>query len=67
MKRRIVDAHLMRNDSNLLVRSNGTIEVVQRLQLGALVLENVALNPPWQGLGELVLGVNPRGHGEDVI
>ena len=29
--RSIVDAYLVRNNSNLLVSSNGTIEVVQRL------------------------------------
>lgn len=59
--------YLVRNNSNLLVSSNGTIEMVQRLQYGALLHEDVTLEPPWQGLGELVLDMYPRGHGEDVI
>ena len=59
--------HLVCNDSNLLISSNGTVEVVQRLQFGVLVPEYVTLDPPWQGFGELVLGVDPRGHSEDVI
>ena len=59
--------YLVRRNSNLLVGGNGTIEMVQRLQYGALLEEDVTLEPPWQGLGELVFSVYPGGHGEDVI
>ena len=67
MHRIDVKRNLVRNDSNLLVSCNSAIEVVQGLQFGALVHENVALEPPWQSLGDLVPGVDPRGHGENVV
>ena len=58
---------LVRSNGNLLISSNGTVKVVQRLQSRTLLEQHVALDPPWQGFGELVLSVNPRRYSKDVI
>ena len=44
-----------------------TIELVQRLQPGSLLEHHVALEPVRQRLGELIIHVRARRHGEDVI
>lgn len=41
--------------------------LVQRLERGALLEEDVTLDPPRRGLSELVLGELAGGHGEDVV
>ena len=53
--------------SHLLVSSHCTIEVVERLQLGILSEEHVALEPPGQCFGKLVLGVHTSGYSKDVV
>lgn len=45
----------------------GVLFLVQRSERGALLEEDVALDPPWRGLGELVLGELAGGHSEDVV
>lgn len=41
----------------LFVRVPPRIEVVQWFEAHVLVHENVALEPVWKGLGDLILGV----------
>jgi len=40
------------------------IEVVKRFERCALVHEDIALEPVWKCLGELVLGVRTSGNGD---
>lgn len=54
-------------DSNGLVRGNSAFEFVQRFELGAPLLQDVALDPPWQCLGHLIAYVRASGHGKDII
>lgn len=41
--------------------------LVQRSERGTLLEEDIALDPPGRGLGELVLGKLAGGHSEDVV
>ena len=53
-----------RGDNSLLILLVGggpDMEAVQRLEHLVLHHENVALEPVWKGLGELVLGVRASG------
>lgn len=43
------------------------LEVVERLLLGMLLEEDVALEPPWESDGELVGGELADGDGEDPV
>lgn len=45
----------------------GVLLVVERLERGALLEEDVALEPPGCGLRELVLGELAGRYGEDVV
>ena len=53
-----------RGDNSLLILLVGgglDMEAVQRLEHLVIHHENVALEPVWKGLGELVLGVRASG------
>lgn len=43
------------------------IEVIERFKRGALVEENIALDPVRKGLGELVVHERACGNGKDVV
>ena len=59
--------HLVLDNSNLLVRSYCTIEMIERLQLRPLVAQNVSLEPPRKRLRNLVSDVHAGRHRKDVV
>lgn len=54
-------------DGPLLVRSDGRLEMVQRLAPSVLALQNPPVKPVRKGLGELIVHVRTGRDGEDVI